>query len=61
MVKELAKMIDHSLLHPTMTDEDLKNIKKQSQFRDQISTIIKKVKPYIYSVQEVVSNNLRSD
>jgi len=23
-VKELAKMIDHSLLHPTMTDEDLK-------------------------------------
>ncbi len=24
MVKELAKMIDHSLLHPTMTDQDLK-------------------------------------
>jgi deoxyribose-phosphate aldolase len=24
MVKELAKMIDHSILHPTMTDEDLK-------------------------------------
>ena len=24
MIKELAKMIDHSLLHPTMTDEDLK-------------------------------------
>lgn len=23
--KELAKMIDHSLLHPTMTDEDLKS------------------------------------
>ncbi len=23
-VKELAKMIDHSVLHPTMTDEDLK-------------------------------------
>lgn len=23
-VKELAKMIDHSILHPTMTDEDLK-------------------------------------
>lgn len=23
-IKELAKMIDHSLLHPTMTDEDLK-------------------------------------
>jgi deoxyribose-phosphate aldolase len=23
-VKEIAKMIDHSLLHPTMTDEDLK-------------------------------------
>jgi deoxyribose-phosphate aldolase len=22
-VKELAKMIDHSILHPTMTDEDL--------------------------------------
>lgn len=24
MIKELAKMIDHSLLHPTMTDDDLK-------------------------------------
>ena len=24
-VAELAKMIDHSLLHPTMTDEDLQN------------------------------------
>jgi len=24
MVRELAKMIDHSLLHPTLTDEDLK-------------------------------------
>lgn len=24
MIKELAKMIDHSLLHPTMTDADLK-------------------------------------
>ena len=24
MIKELAKMIDHSLLHPTMTDEELK-------------------------------------
>jgi deoxyribose-phosphate aldolase len=23
-VKELAKMIDHSILHPTMTDEDLR-------------------------------------
>ena len=23
-VKEIAKMIDHSLLHPTMTDADLK-------------------------------------
>lgn len=23
-IKELAKMIDHSILHPTMTDEDLK-------------------------------------
>jgi deoxyribose-phosphate aldolase len=22
-VKELAKMIDHSILHPTFTDEDL--------------------------------------
>ena len=22
-VKELAKMIDHSILHPTMTDADL--------------------------------------
>src|ERR1700712_2917832 len=24
-ITELAKMIDHSLLHPTMTDEDLLN------------------------------------
>ncbi len=24
MIKEIAKMIDHSLLHPTMTDKDLK-------------------------------------
>ncbi len=24
-IKDLAKMIDHSLLHPTMTDEILKN------------------------------------
>ena len=23
-ITQLAKMIDHSLLHPTMTDEDLK-------------------------------------
>ncbi len=23
-VKQIAKMIDHSLLHPTMTDKDLK-------------------------------------
>jgi len=23
-VKELAKMIDHSILHPTLTDEDLR-------------------------------------
>ena len=24
MTRELAKMIDHSLLHPTMTDEQLR-------------------------------------
>src|SRR5688572_20116581 len=24
-LRELAKMIDHSLLHPTMTDEDIRN------------------------------------
>lgn len=30
-----------------VTDEDLKDIKKHSHFRSQISTIIEKVKPYI--------------
>ena len=30
-----------------VTDEDLKNIKKPSHFRNQVSTIIEKIKPYL--------------
>jgi len=30
-----------------VTDEDLKNIKKPGQFRNQVSTIIEKLKPYL--------------
>lgn len=40
-VKELAKMIDHSLLHPTMTDEDLKNECMVAKKYDTASVCIK--------------------
>ncbi|MBN2773391.1 MAG: deoxyribose-phosphate aldolase [Prolixibacteraceae bacterium] len=42
-VKELAKMIDHSILHPTMTDEDLKRECKVAKKYDVASVC---VKPY---------------
>lgn len=42
-VKELAKMIDHSLLHPTMTDEDLE---KECQIAKKYDTASVCIKPY---------------
>ncbi|MCG6187971.1 deoxyribose-phosphate aldolase [Maribellus maritimus] len=42
-VKELAKMIDHSILHPTMTDEDLKRECEVAKEYDVASVC---VKPY---------------
>lgn len=42
-VKELAKMIDHSILHPTMTDEDLERECKVAVKYDTASVC---VKPY---------------
>ncbi|MFK7767687.1 MAG: deoxyribose-phosphate aldolase [Mariniblastus sp.] len=40
-VKEFAKMIDHSLLHPTMTDEDLKSGCELARQYDVASVCIK--------------------
>lgn len=42
-VKQLAKMIDHSILHPTMTDEDLKKECEVAKKYDVASVC---VKPY---------------
>ncbi len=42
-VKELAKMIDHSILHPTMTDEDLRKECEVAKKYDVASVC---VKPY---------------
>ncbi len=42
-VKELAKMIDHSILHPTMTDEDLRRECEVAKKYDVASVC---VKPY---------------
>jgi len=42
-VKEIAKMIDHSILHPTMTDEDLKRECEVAKKHDVASVC---VKPY---------------
>lgn len=49
MVKELAKMIDHSLLHPTMTDADLKAGCELAKQYDAASVCIKP-----YAVQQAV-------
>jgi deoxyribose-phosphate aldolase len=43
LVKELAKMIDHSILHPTMTDEDLRRECEVAKKYDVASVC---VKPY---------------
>lgn len=43
MVKELAKMIDHSLLHPTMTDADLQ---AGCELAKQYNTASVCIKPY---------------
>jgi|SRR6056297_91404 len=48
-VKELAKMIDHSLLHPTMTDGDLKRECEVAKTYDVASVCIKP-----YAVKEAV-------
>ncbi len=45
-VKELAKMIDHSILHPTLTDEDLKRECEIARKYDVASVC---VKPYAVS------------
>ena len=42
-VKELAKMIDHSLLHPTMTDQELEEGCDLAKYYDVASVC---VKPY---------------
>ena len=42
-VKELAKMIDHSILHPTMTDTDLK---RECEIAKQYDVASVCVKPY---------------
>jgi deoxyribose-phosphate aldolase len=46
-VKELAKMIDHSILHPTMTDEDLK---RECEIARQYNVASVCVKPYAVSM-----------
>jgi len=41
---------DEELKVTVVTNEDLKNIKKSKQLRDQVSTIIEKIKPYIRQI-----------
>jgi len=48
-IKEIAKMIDHSLLHPTMTDKDLKDGCDLAREYDVASVCIKP-----YAVKEAV-------
>jgi len=45
-VKELAKMIDHSILHPTLTDEDLK---RECEVARKYNVASVCVKPYMVS------------
>ena len=47
--KELAKMIDHSLLHPTMTDEEMREGCKTALQYDVASVCIK---PYAVKLVE---------
>jgi len=48
-VKELAKMIDHSILHPTMTDEDLRRECEVAKKYDVASVCVKS-----YAVKQAV-------
>jgi deoxyribose-phosphate aldolase len=48
-VKELAKMIDHSILHPTLTDEDLKRECEVAKKYDVASVCVKP-----YAVEQAV-------
>ena len=48
-IRELAKMIDHSLLHPTMTDSDLKRECDVAKTYDVASVCIKP-----YAVKQAV-------
>lgn len=50
-VKELAKMIDHSILHPTMTDEDLKRECEVAKKYDVASVCVKP-----YAVKQAVQH-----
>ncbi|MEM6807046.1 MAG: deoxyribose-phosphate aldolase [Bacteroidota bacterium] len=56
-VQELAKMIDHSLLHPTMTDEDLRKGCALAKAYDVASVCIK---PYAIklAVEELKGSNV---
>jgi deoxyribose-phosphate aldolase len=55
-IKELAKMIDHSILHPTMTDEDLK---KECEVAVKYDVASVCVKPY--AVKRAVELLKRTD
>jgi len=46
-IKEIAKMIDHSILHPTMTDDDLR---KECEVAIKYDTASVCVKPYAVSM-----------
>ncbi|HKI90210.1 MAG TPA: hypothetical protein VKA38_14370, partial [Draconibacterium sp.] len=53
-VKELAKMIDHSILHPTMTDEDLRR-ECEVAVRYDVASVC--VKPYaVKQAVEILKN-----
>jgi deoxyribose-phosphate aldolase len=55
-VKELAKMIDHSILHPTMTDEDLRRECEVAKKYDVASVCVKP-----YAVKQAVELLKSSD
>lgn len=55
-IKELAKMIDHSILHPTMTDEDLRRECEVARKYDVASVCVKP-----YAVKQAVEILKKSD
>lgn len=55
-VKELAKMIDHSILHPTLTDEDLRRECEVAKKYDVASVCVKP-----YAVKQAVEHLKGSD